>query len=690
MSKGLCYILNILLLSMIVVTQPLSVKTLSEASGLRGYRFVRQIGPELRLNEKKFRFAGSNNYYLMYKSQFMVDDVLTTAASNDFRVMRIWGSLEIGNQDGSNSIQGKADGVYFQYWDGSAPAYNDGDDGLKHLDYVVYKAGQLGIRLVIPFVNNWNAFGGMDQYVRWRGGQYHDQFYTDPLIRTWYKNWIAHLLNHTNFYTGVKYKDDPTIMTWELANEPRCLSAGVYPRSDSCTTKTLIEWADEVSRFVKNIDPRHLVSVGDEGFYCAQGATDWTENCGEGVDTIALTSLPQIDVMSFHLYPDSWGKDATWGTAWIQRHFQDARKLRKPAMLGEFGLLDKSVRNLVYKEWTDAVLKSRGSGALYWILSGKQEDGSYYADYDGYTVYCPSPVCITISNFAKMMIRGRPMMFPPVADHDAAVTEFNTPVTLTPSANDIAYCMATLLPGTIDLDPSMEGQQTVQLANGGSFKLQSDYTVLFTPSTGFTGKSQISYTIQDSLGQLSNPADIVVTVKPGPSGLVMLFSFETGTEGWAPAIWQANAGTVAQSVDFHTDGNYSLQINAADGGWFGLGFATPMDLTGKTHLKIDIKTSGTGTSQNIAIQTGDSYVWCQSAWYWINLNTSMTADIDLLHLSCSSSDPANISDARTLGPLTPSWSNHSSSSLADLSKVQGMYVWFSGGGTFYMDAVRAE
>jgi mannan endo-1,4-beta-mannosidase len=53
----------------------------------------------------------------------------------------------------------------------------------------------------------------MDQYVRWANGQYHDQFYTDPTIRTWFKNWIEHLLNRTNIYTGLKYKDDPTIMT---------------------------------------------------------------------------------------------------------------------------------------------------------------------------------------------------------------------------------------------------------------------------------------------------------------------------------------------------------------------------------------------------------------------------------------------------------------------------------------------
>lgn len=656
-------IIGVVLLALIVMVQPFPAQTTLADDGPQGYEFVKQAASELRLHGKPFRFAGANNYYLMYKSQLMVDDVLTTAAANDFRVLRIWGSLDIGNQDGSNSIQGKADGVYFQYWDGSAPAYNDGADGLEHLDYVVYKAGQLGIKLVIPLVNNWSDFGGMDQYVRWRGGQYHDQFYTDPLIRAWYTDWIAHLLNRTNIYTGLAYKDDPTIMTWELANEPRCKGSGIYPPSSSCTTQTLIDWADDVSHFIKRIDAKHLVSVGDEGFYCIPGAKDWTENCGEGVDTIAFTRLEQIDVMSFHLYPDHWGKSAAWGTQWIARHIADAKALLKPAMLGEYGLQDKSARNPVYKEWTDTVLDGGGNGALYWILSGKQDNGSYYPDYDGFTVYCPSPVCITLGNFAQEMIVGHPLLFPPVADNDTAITEFETPVTLEPTANDVTYGDAALVPDSIDLDPSAPGQQVTRSVYGGTFAVQPGGTVVLTPDAGFSGKSQLAYTIQDSLGQMSNPADLIVTVKPSPTGVLLLFSFETGTEGWASANWQSNAGTVAQSAAFHTDGSYSLQVDTADGGWFGLSFAAPVDLTGKTHLKLDLKTVAAGTSENVAIQVGDNWDWYQGPWGWINPNTTTTVDLDLTNLSCAS---------------------------PDLSKVQGMYVWFSAGGTFYVDAVRAE
>lgn len=633
-----------------------------------GNQFVKQAAGQLRLNGKVFRFAGTNNYYLMYKSQVMVDDVLQAAAENNFRVIRMWGSLEIGSQDGSNSIQGKSDGVYFQYWDGSAPAFNDGDDGLKRLDYALYKAKDLGLRVIIPFVNNWNAFGGIDQYVRWRSVQdpafvpYHDRFYTDPVIRQWFKQWIAHLLNRTNSYTGVQYKNDPTIMAWELANEPRCLSAGVYGRSPDCTTQTLTTWAGEMSTYIKGIDDKHLVSTGDEGFYCISGATDWIENCGEGVDTIALASLPNIDILSLHLYPDSWGKDAAWGTQWIKRHIADGKRINRPVVLGEFGILDKGTRNTVYKEWTDAVLNNGGAGALYWILSGKQDDGTLYADYDGFTVYAGTPVFAALGNFAKSMIASAALVFAPVADDDGAVTEFETPVSLPVTANDIAYGGASIVAGTIDLDPAAAGRQTSAMVGGGTFVVQSDGSVIFTPTTGFSGKVAGSYTVQDSAGRTSNVAVLSVTVKPSPTAPIMLFSFESGTDGWAPGNWQANAGVVAQSSDFATDGSKSLQVTAADGGWF-VANINGINLSSKSKIKVDLKTTNAGTSTAMAIQTGDGWTWCQSSWGWVNGSTTTTVEFDLNSLGCTA---------------------------PELNKVQAINVWFSGNGVFYMDNVRAE
>lgn len=632
------------------------------APGNPGRPFVQRIGRELHRDGARFRVAGASNYYLAYKSRFMVDDVLQTAKDNGFNVIRAWAAFDIGNADGTGSIHGKADGVYFHYWDGAAPAFNDGEDGLQHLDYVVWKAGQLGIHLILPFVNNWNDFGGMDQYVAWRGGQYHDEFYTDAVIRGWYKAWISHLLNRVNPLTGLAYKDDPTILGWELANEPRCQAYGAYPTSSACTTQTLLAWADDVSRFVKRIDRRHLLSAGDEGFFCTPGATSAIEDCSTGVDTVALADLPAMDLMSLHLYPDGWGQpDPAFGKTWIERHIRAARKIHERAMVGEFGLLDASQRNKVYKEWTDTVLQEGGAGALYWMLAGRQDDGTLYPDYDGFTVYCPSPVCTTFSNFADMVLLRGPFTFPPVADHDQATTDVDVPATLAPTANDVTSWLSTLKVGSLDLDPATPAVQRAWVTDAGTFAAQADDTVVFTPAAGFYGTAHASYTVSDSWGRASNVAHLTVVVKPPHDA--PLFSFEDGAQGWAPASWQPTAGAVTTSTAFATDGKRSLEIAAVEGGWFGLGFAPAADLTGKTHLLADVQTVDAGTSQAVAVQLGDAWTWCQSGWTWQNAGTTSTLDVDLTQLDCG---------------------------ITDLSSVKTLYVFFSGGGTFRLDAVRVQ
>ncbi|MEV1144200.1 cellulase family glycosylhydrolase [Micromonospora sp. NPDC049799] len=628
-----------------------------------GGGFVTRQGDRLVLDGKPFRFAGTNNYYLMYKSPAMVDDVFADAKAARFTVLRHWGFLDIGTPGGTDSVVGPSDGVWFQHWDGEKPAFHDGPDGLERLDRVLASARRHGIRVVIPLVNNWRDFGGMDQYVRWRGADHHDDFYTDPVIRGWYRDWVSHLLNRVNTVTGVTYRDDPTILAWELANEPRCKGSGVYPTSPECSTDTITAWADEMSRHIRSIDRRHLIGVGDEGFFCDDpAAEDWTVNCGEGVDAVALASLPAVDVLGYHLYPDHWGTDADWGVAWIERHNREARRIGKPALLGEFGWSDKATRNPVYQRWTDAFIRSGGTGFLYWILSGVQDDGTPYPDYDGYTVHCPSPVCTTLTNAGDRIRRHwRPR--PPVADHDIATTQAGTPVTLTPTSNDIAYA-GSVRPSTTDLDPTVRGQQRVVPVAGGAFVLTASGAVVFTPADGFQGRAVASYTVLDRAGRRSNVAELTVTVKPAPGDPIRLASWETGVEGWAPGNWQTDAGTVAQTASFHTDGGFGLEVAATGGGWFGVTLPSPVDLSTSGVLRYDLRTSASaGTSSAIAVQTGDGSAWCQSVFGWVPQGTTTTVEVDLLdEMSCDA---------------------------AALADVRGVLIWVSPG-THALDNLRAE
>lgn len=51
-------------------------------------------------------------------------------------------------------------------------------------------------------------------------------FYTDPQCQATFRRATGALLARVNRRTGLPYAADPTIMGWELANEPRCEGPG--------------------------------------------------------------------------------------------------------------------------------------------------------------------------------------------------------------------------------------------------------------------------------------------------------------------------------------------------------------------------------------------------------------------------------------------------------------------------------
>ncbi len=316
-------------------------------------------------------FSGANQYYLFYKSRAMTDDVLTSAANLGLNVIRTWAFCDGEWHDG-HSLQPQA-GVFHE-------------ETFKNLDYAIYRAEQLGIRLVFTLVNNWDAFGGMNTYVKWtKTAKTHDDFYSDPEARALFKAYIAYVLNRKNTYTGRYYKDDPTILMWELANEPRV---------DKTRVQDLYSWVHEMAGFIKNIDPKHLVSTGSEG--------------DQDTDLYLTHESPHIDVVSFHLYPEDWSLNPEKALNYIKTQIKTAKEqLRKPIFCGEFGLRNQALRAETYREWYQLFKTNQIDGALFWLLSGRRDDGTLYPDFDGFTIYYPQssalvPVIKDFSEWSKL------------------------------------------------------------------------------------------------------------------------------------------------------------------------------------------------------------------------------------------------------------------------------------------------
>lgn len=213
-----------------------------------------------------------------------IDASLNAFQASGLKVLRTWGFADFsGPQEAYRSV--------FQDWTNVPPTVVETEErGLPRLDRVIRGAEQRGIKVILPFVNNWAEYGGIDLYVeKLLPGGNHGDFYTSTVIKNVFKNYIRVLVN--------RYKDSPAIFAWELGNEPRC--SGPRLGAGSCNVATINAWAAEMSAYIKSLDPHHLVAVGDEGFINNPGSSDYVYNGGAGIDNEALTAINTIDFGTF-------------------------------------------------------------------------------------------------------------------------------------------------------------------------------------------------------------------------------------------------------------------------------------------------------------------------------------------------------------------------------------------------------
>ncbi|KAL4907678.1 hypothetical protein BDW74DRAFT_189123 [Aspergillus multicolor] len=329
-------------------------------------------------------FPGSNSYWIGFlTNNDDVDTVFSHMSSSGLRILRIWGFNDVNTvpTDGS---------VYFQVHQNGTSTVNTGEDGLQRLDYVVKSAELHGIKLIINFVNYWDDYGGMNAYVQAYGGSDNSEWYENEEMQSAYQTYIKAVVS--------RYIDSPAIFAWELANEPRC---------QGCDTSVLHNWIQKTSAYIKSLDGKHMVCIGDEGFGLDTSSDgSYPFQYGEGGDFAAALSIDTIDFGTFHLYPDSWGTNNTWGNLWITAHSEACIAAGKPCLFEEYGVT--SDHCAVEKPWQHTALNASGiAGDLYWQYGDTLSTGQS-AD-DGNTFYYGSEEfeCLVTEHVAAIEASGR-------------------------------------------------------------------------------------------------------------------------------------------------------------------------------------------------------------------------------------------------------------------------------------------
>ena len=231
------------------------------------------------------------------------------------------------------------------------------EDLLAGLDICLDEMAKRNMRAVLYVSNYWQWSGGFAQYVSWATGdaipdpdkpvmtrgnwsgfmKFSARLYVTPAANQLYLDYIAQLIQRRNTVNGRVYRDDPVIMTWELANEPR-------PGTDAAVSGVpeFCRWVDATARFIHVLDPNHLVCTGSEGIH---GCLDKPEAFLKAHET------PAIDYVTVHMWLKNWGwlkdpqpggnfeKAAARAMDHVEQHTVLATDtLHKPLVLEEFGL----------------------------------------------------------------------------------------------------------------------------------------------------------------------------------------------------------------------------------------------------------------------------------------------------------------------------------------------------------------
>lgn len=327
-------------------------------------QFVSVRDSKFVVKGKDFRFLGFNAYYLQTNAadvskRYIVDDVLAFAKTAGFKVIRTWAFNNNSDSVYPGVISSKPNELLEQ--------------GLIGLDYVLAKAKEHDLLIILSLANNSPDFGGIEQYIRW-ANQYlpppshqfsHNHFFTDDSIISWYKFYISSILNRVNTFTGIAYKDDSTIFSFELINEAS--NAGF-------SYSYIKNWYEKTSEFFKSIDTNHLLATGEIGYDV--DATKYSNldffynesnflfNGSKGTSFTVNSALAKIDYTSIHSYPEAWNMNAKAGITWIKDHAELSEELEKPIILGEFGTKQNKIS--VYEDWLREVKNTKSKAAVVW------------------------------------------------------------------------------------------------------------------------------------------------------------------------------------------------------------------------------------------------------------------------------------------------------------------------------------
>ena len=336
---GLVGLVVVMVATAVVAGQP------SAAAPAPGPQFVTRSGTELRLNGAPYRFTGLNIYNANSTGTCWYDMVSGTTLDDSLAAI------------GSGS-------EVFRAWFFQSFATVGGVRSWTAFDHTLAVASARGVKVVVTLANQW----GDCEASGYRNEAWYKSGYKklEPGGTTSYLAFVRQVVK--------RYKQNPTILAWQLVNEAEVKPARDGPCSAKAA-KVLKAFAKDMSSEIKSIDKNHLVSLGTLG----------GGQCGaQGAEYQDVMSVRTLDLCEFHDYDYAAAMPGDIFNG-LQTRLDQCAALSKPLFVGELGIRPTDVGGTLADRANtlEAKLSAQFSagivGALAWAWD---KDGSTLADFD--------------------------------------------------------------------------------------------------------------------------------------------------------------------------------------------------------------------------------------------------------------------------------------------------------------------
>ena len=306
--------------------------------------FVTKSGTQFIKDGKSYHYIGTNLWYASVlastgeggdRERFCKElDNLKAIGVNNLRIL--------SGPDAGSDLANPAK-PYLQ----KAPGVLN-DTILEGLDFAIAELEKRDMTAVIYLNNAWDWSGGFGFYLKECGygdspntnedggyNRYVDycaNFAREQKALDMYYSYIKQIVSRKNSITGRYYKDEPSIMAWQLCNEPRAFAKE--------NKEAFAKWIAEAAALIKSIDSNHLVSTGSEGYIGCEVDAELCER---------IHADKNIDYLTIHIWPVNWGwaprsnPDSGIDNAckesgkYINEHIAMAKRVEKPLVIEEFG-----------------------------------------------------------------------------------------------------------------------------------------------------------------------------------------------------------------------------------------------------------------------------------------------------------------------------------------------------------------